>query len=124
MERTKATNCKLLGLAPSCKQDENEERIDSKCGPLQVSWFTAIQEGLCSSVVAAASSSDNASAIASVRFASRTTRFVFAKMASTIARTVAMPATFVRKSEDRVTSARTSGLRLRLAILVRRRLSA
>ena len=53
------------------------------------------------SVVAAASSIDNASAIAFVRFASRTTRCVFARMDSTIAKTAVMPVTFVRKSDGR-----------------------
>ena len=75
--------------------------VPPEVGYTSASRFSAIQEGLCSSVVHAASSSDNASATAFVCFASRTTRCVFARTGSTIAKTAVMLVTFVRKSDGR-----------------------
>ena len=80
--------------------------VPPEVGYTSASRFSAIQEGLCSSVVHAASSSDNASATAFVCFASRTSRCVFARMGSTIAKTAVMPVTFVRKSDGRATRTR------------------
>ena len=57
------------------------------------------QEGLCSSVVPAASSSDNASATVSVCFASRTTRFVSVRMVTITAKIAVRPAIFAQKSD-------------------------
>ena len=62
-------------------------------------------------MVPATSSSDNASATAFACFASRTTRFAYARMATIIVRTVETPVIFARRNERPAGSAsRKSGL--------------
>ena len=92
------------------KQYENGTSADSGPGPTRMKSADGnFQEGLCLSVAAAVSSSNNASVTVFACCANRTTRFVFVRMVTIIARTVVKPVTFARKLDPLAPASRQSG---------------
>ena len=82
------------GLLHRVEQAQNGNR-SSAC----LRFRPVFREVLCLSVSPAASLSSNANATAFACYANPTTRYVFAKMGITTARTVATPVTFARKGD-------------------------